>query len=137
MAGVWLPALVLPYLNSSGPTTSCSGTFTALLQQLLSHPCSAPPMMRCVCCLLPATATVDNVMNLATTMQEKGVSQKCQDEAVENLASCATDDSMAVKQGCCSKDCSSGIKKVGGALLGYRGAWPFGLTALGLHPSQS
>jgi len=54
---------------------------------------------------------VDKVMDLATTMQEKGVSQKCQDEAVENLASCATDDSMAVKQGCCSTDCSTGIKK--------------------------
>jgi hypothetical protein len=58
-------------------------------------------------------AAVDKVMDLATTMQEKGVSQKCQDEAVENLASCATDDSMAVKQGCCSTDCSTGIKKVG------------------------
>lgn len=52
-------------------------------------------------------------MDLATTMQEKGVSQKCQDEAVANLASCAMDDSMAVKQGCCSIDCSTGIKKVG------------------------
>lgn len=66
--------------------------------------------MRAMCC------AVDKVMDLATTMQEKGVSQKCQDAAVENLASCATDDSMAVKQGCCSKDCSTGIKKVGTAL---------------------
>lgn len=45
-------------------------------------------------------------------MQERNVSQKCQDEAVENLASCASDDSMAVKIGCCSTDCSTGIKKV-------------------------
>jgi hypothetical protein len=52
------------------------------------------------------------VLELATTMQERNVSQKCQDEAVENLASCASDDSMAIKSGCCSKDCSSGIKKV-------------------------
>jgi hypothetical protein len=52
------------------------------------------------------------VLELATTMQERGVSQKCQDEAVENLASCASDDSMAIKSGCCSIDCSSGIKKV-------------------------
>jgi hypothetical protein len=54
---------------------------------------------------------VDKVMDLANTMQEKGVSQKCQDEAVADLASCAMDDSMAVKQGCCSIDCSTGIKK--------------------------
>lgn len=54
---------------------------------------------------------VDRVLELATTMQERNVSQKCQDEAVENLASCASDDSMAVKIGCCSQDCSTGIKK--------------------------
>lgn len=40
------------------------------------------------------------------------MSQACQDAAIENLASCATDGSMEIKQGCCSKDCSTGIKKV-------------------------
>jgi hypothetical protein len=91
--------------------------------QLLVLPCAAlllcPTNQRCpapligsqagLSCLLPA---VDRVLELATTMQERNVSQKCQDEAVENLASCASDDSMAVKIGCCSQDCSTGIKKV-------------------------
>lgn len=68
-------------------------------------------------------------MDLANTMQEKGVSQKCQDEAVADLASCAMDDSMAVKQGCCSIDCSTGIKKVG-----WLACWqPIAYTA----PSQT
>jgi len=53
----------------------------------------------------------DKLVELQPTLQNNGVSQKCQDEAVENLMSCLTDDSMTVKIGCCSKDCSAGIKK--------------------------
>jgi hypothetical protein len=55
---------------------------------------------------------VNKVMEMGATMGDKGVSEKCTNAAVENLAACAMDGSMEVKVGCCSEECASGIKKV-------------------------
>lgn len=127
-----LAGLSVGLSGKSGYCSSCHWPLMVMARNcslLVQQPQHAI-MLNLLLLLYNLPAAVSKVMDLATTMQEKGVSQKCQDEAIENLASCATDDSMAVKQGCCSQDCSKGIKAVSWWWL--RGRW-FGLLAAATH----
>ena len=62
--------------------------------------------------IFAVSLAVDKLPELQSTLSDGSISEKCQSEAMQELMTCLTDDSMAVKIGCCSKDCSSGIKKV-------------------------
>lgn len=45
-------------------------------------------------------------------LQKGKVSEKCQEEAV-SLMGCYSDGSLAIKTGCCAKECAEAIDKVG------------------------
>lgn len=47
------------------------------------------------------------------------VSQACVDLGVEQLASCASDGTLGLQEGCCTTACAAGLKKADGCLLSY------------------
>jgi len=47
------------------------------------------------------------------------VSQKCVDLGVEQLAACASDGTLGLREGCCTTACAAGLKKADTCLLSY------------------
>jgi hypothetical protein len=53
----------------------------------------------------------EELPSLLDVLQRGNVSQPCQEGAMD-LMGCYSDGSLAVKTGCCSKDCAQSIDKV-------------------------